>query len=378
MGSMTVKGWNVGGLMLALGLTAGGCAPGDLDPDELGYTEEYTDEEGAELEELSQELVAENGLVAINGLTSQNGLISTNGLIALNGLTTTNGLRTSNGLTTINGLATLNGLRTSNGLSVDCQGLPSSQCTGTPNGLLSKSTGLMKNAEGVITAEYVVRCALPAGKAISIKDYNNSLVSLPGQIGVAPEWATDSCSQACEEKMTACILALINQNGAHRRVNLTAAWSGNPLGLSHTNYDVVESAFFGNIFKSPAKAYTVSGYDHARTVTDVENGSVVAMTGLQLRSCAYAGRNARTYPEFLAAMPGCSATNIGTFTTRSNSWSAVRSDSTKYEKCSWADGGYGGEGSRSTAGVCSGPGTSTRTWNYPITAWRRGNPWLSL
>ncbi len=377
MESMTVNGWSVGGLMLALGLAAGGCAPGALAPDELGYTEEYTDEEEAELETLSQGLVAENGLVAINGLTSQNGLISTNGLIALNGLTTENGLKSTNGLITMNGLATRNGLTTKNGLYVDCQGRTSSQCSGMPDGLLSMSAGLMKSAEGVITAGYVVRCALPASTTISIKDYNNSLVSLPGQLGVAPEWATGSCSQACEEKMTACLLALINQNGVHRSVNLTAAWSGNPLGLSHTDYNVVESAFFGNIFKSPAQAYVVSGYDHARTVADVERG-LLTSNGLQLRSCAYAGRNARTYSAFIDAMPGCSAINIGTFTARSHSWSAVRPDSTKYEKCSWADGGYGGEGSRSTAGVCSGPGTSTRTWNYPITAWRRLNPWLAL
>jgi len=86
---------------------------------------------------------------------------------------------------------------------------------------LSRTTGLMKDAPGVVTAEYLVRCALPAGRAIKIQDYTGAFVTLPGQVGVAPEWSTGSCSHECEEKVTSCLLAFINQDGYHIPITLS-------------------------------------------------------------------------------------------------------------------------------------------------------------
>ncbi len=349
---------------------AGGCAAADT------YYGDLTEQETVEEEEKS--IQVENGLEAINGLTSVNGLISRNGLIGLNGLTATNGLTTINGLSTMNGLTTVRGATTIGGRHVDCQGRSSAWCTGSPDGLLSRTTGLMKTDLGVTTAGYLIRCALPADKSISIKDYHGELVTLPGQVGLAPGWQTGSCSTACEEKVTACMLAFLNQMGKHRKITMTAGWPNNPLGTDHRNFDFVESALFGNIFISPPQAYVVSGYDHARTVTDVEAGELTSAGTLQLRSCEYAGRSANTIDEFLASMSGCSAINLGTFVDRDDSWKALRGDRTKYNKCSYADSGHLGIPSRTTALACSGPGTSTRTWKYPITSWRTHNPWLGI
>jgi hypothetical protein len=140
----------------------------------------------------------------------------------------------------------------------------------------------------------------------------------------------------------------------------------------------MESVFFGNIFKTPAEAYVVSGYDHAQTVTDVEEGKVKSDYGLALRSCNQAGRHARTVEQFLNAMPSCSVTHIGSAAPKVNNWSALRSDKTRCGKCSFAatDAGWGGVPSRSTALQCSGPGTDFRSWRHPISTWRDVNPWL--
>ncbi|MFM2417684.1 MAG: hypothetical protein RL385_2407, partial [Pseudomonadota bacterium] len=130
--------------------------------------------EDAELNAERQEFVA-----SINGMKTINGLTTKNGLKTVNGLTTKNGLKTINGLMTINGLKTMNGLATINGLSVDCADRTAGvDCTGTPDGLLSADTGLMSSDDGIITAKYLVRCALPKGQSLRIQDYTGGLVTL--------------------------------------------------------------------------------------------------------------------------------------------------------------------------------------------------------
>src|SRR4051812_11415056 len=100
----------------------------------------------------------EAAVASINGLRTINGLTTSNGLRTINGLSTKNGLRTINGLTTVNGLRTMNGLRTVNGLDVDCTSKTAGDdCTGQPDGLLSASTGMMSDDDGIMTAKYLVR-----------------------------------------------------------------------------------------------------------------------------------------------------------------------------------------------------------------------------
>lgn len=212
-------------------------------------------EDDPELNASRQELVkAMNGLRAINGLSTRNGLK------AINGLSTKNGLKAYNGLMTVNGLTTRNGLRVYNGLDVDCTDeVAGSTCTGEPDGLLSASTGMMSDDDGINTAKYVVRCALPAGDSIRVKDYTGGLVELDGEIGFAPEWKTGDCNSACQEKVSACLLSLTNSLGNHVSVELAAPFT---VGTSHT-YPYQEAVFFGNLFlDTPAADYAV-GKDFA-------------------------------------------------------------------------------------------------------------------
>jgi len=199
---------------------------------------------------------------SINGLRTINGLTTINGLRTINGLTTINGLKTINGLTTINGLRTINGLKTINGLSVDCTGLTAGvDCTGEPDGLMSASTGLMSTDDGIITAKYLVRCALPNTASLRIKDYTGGLVSLAGEAGLAPEWADGQCSTACEEKVSACLMALTNGHVDHVAVELSAPFT---LGSGHSSaYKYQEAVFYGNVFSSPPKGNFSVGSDYA-------------------------------------------------------------------------------------------------------------------
>jgi len=340
---------------------------------------ESEDAHGLDVQDLGIEKGARivNGIRNINGLTSRNGLISKNGLRILNGLSLKNGLTSVNGLLTMNGLATKNGFQTVDGKFVNCFGKADSTCT-SPDGLLSRTTGLMQSSEGVITAEYLVRCALNSSDEIRIQKYDGTFASLKGQLGVAPEWRTGSCSTACEEKVSACMLAMLNQAGLHQSITMTAGWAGNPFGTSHTEYDVVEGSFFGNIFKSDAQAYVVSGIDHADSVKLVRKGWMKSVRGLAQRSCNADLAATTTYAGFLKALPTCSVTLIGTSAPKEFAWPAIEQDPNNYDKCSFAstDAGHGGKPSKSTALACSGPGTAVRNFSHVITTWQRTNQWI--
>jgi hypothetical protein len=91
-----------------------------------------------------------------------------------------------------------------------------------------------------------VRCALPAGASIAVKDYTGAVVTLTGEVGLAPQWEGDQCDKACQEKISACLMALTNGSGKHINVSMAAHDSvlrtGKPFGWDQ------EAAFFGNLF----------------------------------------------------------------------------------------------------------------------------------
>jgi hypothetical protein len=232
-------------------------------------TDMGSEEDDAELNAVRQEAVS-----SINGLKTINGLRTLNGMVSVNGLTTTNGLRTMNGMRTMNGLRTMNGMRTMNGLQVDCTGATAGKtCTGEPDGMMDNATGLMSSDEGIATAKYLIRCALPANDSIRIKDYTGGLVSLTGELGLTPEWKDGQCDTTCQEKISACLMAFTNGDGVHVDVELAAPYT---LGTGHT-YKYQEASFYGNIFLDKPAMFFCVGKDYA------ESGIVIKV--LEERAC---------------------------------------------------------------------------------------------
>src|SRR4051812_47521217 len=133
-------------------------------------------------------------------IESENGL-SGNGL-ALNGLSL-NGL-SGNGLSG-NGLSG-NGL-SGNGFAFAGLSAP---------GGLSSTTGLMTTPGGREIVKYMAKCALPLGQSFTHTDQNDVSYTFPGAIGVAPAaMGTGSCDMDCQEALSACMLAHVNNSGAH-------------------------------------------------------------------------------------------------------------------------------------------------------------------
>jgi hypothetical protein len=279
---------------------------------------------------------------AINGLRTINGLSTRNGLKSINGLSTRNGLRVMNGLTSINGLRTMNGLRTFNGLSVDCSDKELGvECTGTPDGLLSATTGMMRSDDGINTAKYVVRCALPKGDSVRVKDYTGALVTLDGEIGLAPEWGDGDCNGTCQEQVSACLMALTNGSGKH--VNVELASLDGAIGGGHT-YRYQEAVFYGNLFLDTPAANFCVGKDYA--------GTTVLLAGLtlgsvQVRACeAYYSLFGRGNCPYVDT-GSCNRQLLDLFGMSSN-------------KCSF---------SGDTASACAAKGSSSKVWKNPITTY---------
>lgn len=218
-------------------------------------------------------LITVNGLTAINGLTTVNGLITVNGLATTNGVTTVNGMITVNGLTTVNGFVTVDGL-----LEVDNKGKPT---------VFPDAGGLMNSASGRSLISYIVKCALKSNQSITRKDSKRVAYTFTGGIGLAPEWFSTSngaCGQACEEWVSACLLAHFNPTGTHENFVMVGA---NPaIGFDNpykSPYEEKEAGFYGNVFMSPPKAYYCASVLNdarldSRTCADDGNFSSCPMT----------------------------------------------------------------------------------------------------
>jgi hypothetical protein len=252
---MTMNSWSkVSMAVAALALGGMGCAAESMEDPNI---------EQDELEYVS----TQNGIQVVNGLRTRNGMR------ARNGLSTENGLRARNGATVINGMRTRNGVRTRNGLDTDCTGKTLGvDCDGEPDGLFSRATGLMSDEEGKQTAAYIVKCALPAGEAVTVLDYAGNLVQMQGQLGLAPSFGDDYCDTTCEEKVSACLIALTNGKGQHVNLEISAQFA-NADGIAGTADDVIktlgvghssdfpkqEIIAYGNLFANPPEAHFCSG-----------------------------------------------------------------------------------------------------------------------
>ena len=199
--------------------------------------------------------------------STDDALESTNGF-TMNGFTmngfTMNGF-TMNGLS-LNGF-TMNGF-TMNGLSL-------------PNGL-SSTTGLMTTSGGRQVVKYMVKCAYPDGQSLVKKDQYGTSYTFYGSIGIAPELAAGPCDLDCQEKISACMLAHVNNSGQHISIWMVGPDPGIGWGSS-TQYPYQEGAYFGNIFASPWQGYYCAGNDMA-------SGEVPGRLGTPMASNVYVDR----------------------------------------------------------------------------------------
>jgi GLTT repeat (6 copies) len=189
-----------------------------------------------------QKFQATLGVVAVSmvGVALGCGAPPTEDLVEAQGaMTTQNGLA-ANGLAA-NGLAA-NGLA-ANGLAAN--GLAA-------NGLAAN--GLADpNAQKFM--EYVVSCALPAGRTVTYTRDGASF-TFAGSIGVAPQWEHNRCDQSCQRWVSACVLARLNKLGVHRQISIRGDNDALDVSASELkDFSFREATYYGNLFQPTQARY---------------------------------------------------------------------------------------------------------------------------
>ena len=103
--------------------------------------------------------------------------------------------------------------------------------------------------------------------------------TFPGVIGIAPEALNGACDLDCQERISACMLAHVNNSGAHISIWLNGpdaaiGWGSSPA------YPYQEGAFFGNLIANPWQGYYCLG-------KDMGSGEVPGRLGTSLSTNVY-------------------------------------------------------------------------------------------
>jgi hypothetical protein len=140
--------------------------------------------------------------------------------------------------------------------------------------------------------KYAARCALREDQELEGPPdaTTGKRPKFRGALGVAPEWREGKCDGACQQKVSSCLIALINRTGKHVQLSLLSAAATLPKTLGPSENDIgfphQEGAFFGNVF---------SGQAYACRGKDVEKGAQVK------RFCALAPETCTGLTEFTDA-----------------------------------------------------------------------------
>lgn len=144
-------------------------------------------------------------------------------------------------------------------------GVPGASVNGLPT---AQSTIVQQRRQQVefqsMLLKYTARCALRADQSLEgSPDSAGHRARFPGSLGVAPEWLEGTCDDACQEKVSSCLIALVNRTGKHVQLSLLSGAPAMGKALTPNENDLgfpyQEGAFFGNVFSG--EAYTCRGRD---------------------------------------------------------------------------------------------------------------------
>src|SRR5262245_48207334 len=115
------------------------------------------------------------------------------------------------------------------------------------SGGLSSTVGLMTTEGGRQFVDYMVKIAYPAGHSLTKQDQYGKSYTFQGALGVAPEVENGICDVDCQEKLSAALLAHVNNSGLHVGIWLVGPDNGIGWGSS-PDFPFQEAAYFGNLF----------------------------------------------------------------------------------------------------------------------------------
>jgi hypothetical protein len=232
---------------------------------------------------------------------------------------------------------------------------------------MSHATGMMSSDAGITTAKYMVRCALPKGQTLGLVAYNGQVVRMAGEAGLAPQWKDGLCDEACQENVSACLMALTNGWGNHVQIEMSS--TKNALGGGHSSsYPYQEAVFFGNLFQQPPIARFCVGSAYAPKSWPGTNPGMFLTY-----SPAVSGRACGAFPSGTCPYVEEPLCNQATGWWPPPPPATCGFTETVYVcKKNWWGGETCSNQSKTidTATSCKSSGTGARTWNHPITTYR--------
>jgi hypothetical protein len=159
----------------------------------------------------------------------------------------------------------------------------------------------------------MIRCALPAGHSLGLVDYTGNVIQLTGEIGFAPEWQTGNCETACQEKVSACLMALTNGTGQHVNIELSAPFT---VGTGHSASRCMnEAMFYGNLFTSPPNGFYALGTDADGIISNSSGGGwdvgQIRCSAYGAGQCPYKKAGIAYHYYFAWTSDKCDAVNFG-------------------------------------------------------------------
>jgi hypothetical protein len=122
------------------------------------------------------------------------------------------------------------------------------------------ASSLIDSADGREVFSYIVSCALPTGKSVTVSDSLGTSYTFAGEIGLAPAWQTTQPTVAERRWVTACLLARTNYYGVPVQISMrgsNAALATTTLETS--TYKIAEGAFYGDLFDPNGQTWFACG-----------------------------------------------------------------------------------------------------------------------
>jgi hypothetical protein len=145
------------------------------------------------------------------------------------------------------------------------------------------SSALIETADGREVFSYIVSCALPTGKSVTVHDSSGTSYTYAGEIGLAPRWQTTTPTVSERRWVTACLLARTNYYGvpvqiSMRGANNALATTANEVGT----FNVVEGAFYGDLFDTAEQTWFACGSKQwsATLASDAQRTCTISEDGL--------------------------------------------------------------------------------------------------
>jgi hypothetical protein len=128
----------------------------------------------------------------------------------------------------------------------------------SPEGLGAEGWLADGDPEGEKVIRYLVECALDEADSITVVGATNTWVFW-GDVGLAPEWEDHPCDTSCQQWVSACLLARVNETGADVKIFVQGDHENLGYG-SDPEYPNYEGTFFGNVFYGePAPMHACRG-----------------------------------------------------------------------------------------------------------------------